>query len=176
MKNSMKGALAAGAAAVLLLGGAGSLAYWSSTTTVPGGAIASGTLTLSAPTCSDWAIDTAEPGAVYVPGTTKIVPGDVLTEVCTFDITAVGEHLRASLTPTAASFSDTSALTDQLVLGATYAIGGSPAPATVTEANDGDEVTATVSVTFTGPSADNDSQTLTATLNDITITAQQAHL
>lgn len=178
MKKTTKGALAAGAAAVLLLGGAGTLAYWNADTEIDGGQISSGQLLLSDADCGDgWTLDAGEdaPGTEFVPGTTLIVPGDVITKTCTFDITATGDHLRATLEPSDAAFSSAAnALSDDLTIGATYTIGGVAAPAEITEDNDGNTVTAVVSVTFDSGS-DNLSQDLAATLDTITITATQVH-
>ena len=62
MNKASKGALAALAAGVLLLGGAGSLAFWTDTAEVAGGAINSGELSLTDTTpgtCADadWVLD-----------------------------------------------------------------------------------------------------------------------
>ena len=176
MKRSTKGALAASAAGILLLGGAGSLAFWNDDVSVPGGAIAAGELKLSTPDCGDgWLLDDGEDplNDPYEPGD-KVVPGDVITKVCTFDITATGDHLRATLDVTGGGFAATNALTDDLDVVATYQIEGVDIPAEITEANGGDTVTATIAVTFDSASL-NATQTLSATLNAVTITAQQAH-
>jgi alternate signal-mediated exported protein len=176
MKRSTKGALAASAAGILLLGGAGSLAFWNATVTVPGGAIAAGELKLSTPDWgAGWLLDDGEdvPNDPYEPGD-KVVPGDVITKVCTFDITAVGDHLRATLGASPAGFAAANALTADLDIDATYQIDGVAIPAEITEANGGDTVTATIAVTFDGASV-NATQTLSATLNAVTITAQQVH-
>ncbi len=176
MKRSTKGALAASAAGILLLGGAGSLAFWNATVDVPGGAIASGELKLSAPDCGDgWLLDDGEdtPNQPYAPGD-KVVPGDVITKVCTFDITAVGDHLRATLGVTGGGFAASNALTADLAIDAKYQIDDVDIPAELTEANDGDTVTATIAVTVDSASLNN-TQGLAATLNAVTIAAQQVH-
>ena len=176
MKRSTKGALAASAAGILLLGGAGSLAFWNANVSVPGGTIASGELKLSTPACGDgWLLDDGEATASdpYAPGD-QVVPGDVIAKVCTFDITAVGDHLRATLGVTGGDFAATNALTADLDIAATYQIDDVDIPAEITEANDGDTVTATISVTFDEASL-NGTQDLTATLNAVTIAAQQVH-
>ena len=89
MNKTTKGAIAAAAAAVLLLGGAGSLAYWTDDATVPGGQVASGHLALLTDGvntgCSAWTLDGGDP---YTPGTTLLVPGDVLTQDCLFTLDA----------------------------------------------------------------------------------------
>ena len=138
MQKTTKGAIAAGAAAVLLLGGAGSLAYWSDSTPLDGGSLTAGDLALSDAECDDWDTD-------------LIVPGDVITKECTFTISATGDNLEATLTtpstvtitpaPAAASWAAT--------VSATYADQDDAAlSATITDANDGDVVTATIVVTF----------------------------
>jgi len=63
MNKTIKGSLAAGAAAVLLLGGAGSLAYWTDAADIDGGTITAGTLTLDAGTCGDWTYAAGAAGA-----------------------------------------------------------------------------------------------------------------
>jgi alternate signal-mediated exported protein len=172
MKKSTKGALAASAAAILLLGGAGSLAYWNASQDVGGVGIASGELKLSAPDCgTGW---TLEGGDAFT-GSSEIVPGDTLTKVCSFTVTASGDHLAADLAADTAAFASANDLTSELTVGATFEIAGDPIPAQITSANDGDVIVATVTVGFDGPGATNDSQALTATLDAITITAQQVH-
>lgn len=170
MRKTVKGALAAGVGAVLLLGGAGTLAYWTDTGTVTGTGITSGHLMLINPSCAGWQLDG---GAAFT--TQLIVPGDTLTEACTFEVDAAGEHITASFDVSTPSWLASNALTDELDITATYLVDGVPTavfPATVV---DGDIVTATIVVTFTGPDATNASEDLTATLNDITVTATQGH-
>jgi alternate signal-mediated exported protein len=174
MNKSTKGALAAGTAAVLLLGGAGSLAYWNSTGTISGGAIKAGDLSITAPTCpGGWTYDSGEttPGATYTPGTSLLVPGDSISETCTTTLTATGEHMRGTIvasTPTAiAPFTvGVSSITDATTA---LASGG-----TFTEANNGDALSVTVTVTFPG-SSDNTTKLASKTLDAITLTATQIH-
>src|SRR3982751_3830072 len=96
MKKSTKGALAAGAAASILLGGAGSLAYWTDTATVAGTDISSGHLKLVNGSCAGWKLDD---GTALASGD-RIVPGEVLSQACTFKVDAVGKHLKASFNVT----------------------------------------------------------------------------
>lgn len=181
MKKSTKGALAAGAAAVLLLGGAGSLAFWSDSTPLDGGEIASGELALSDATC--------DAGWVYGPtnanagaAVTEIVPGDTIVKDCTFSITASGDNLEATLTtPDTTSVTVTSTpapTTLQLNVDATYVDqDGAALPATVTSANNGDTVTATLAVEFPFGDVDtinaNDTQNLVGSLDEISVTLVQ---
>ena len=173
MRNSTKGALAAGGAVLLLLGGAGSLAYWSDDAAVPGGTIRSGRLELGDPSCgAGWVLDG---GAPYT--TQLVVPGDTLTKTCTIDLIATGDHVGATLGIDTATWTTTNGLSGQLAASATFTVGG-VTKTTVTDADDTgatDEITAVVTVTFTGASATNASQNLSATLRDVSITATQTH-
>ncbi len=97
MKKSTKGAVAAGAAAVLMLGGAGSLAHWTAEADVAGASISTGNLTLDAADCgAGWTID-GTPAVAFDTGTDKLVPGDVITRVCTMAVSATGKHLVADI-------------------------------------------------------------------------------
>lgn len=176
MKKSAKGAAAAAVAGVLLLGGAGSLAYWTADTAVGGGDIASGKIGLSAPDCgSGWFYDVQEDqaGEVYEAGDT-LVPGDVISKNCRFEITAVGNHLRASLEVTSTNFTPVNELSADLTASARFSIARGGFPNEITEANNGDIVIAYISVTF-DPVSGNESQDLTTVLDDITVTAKQVH-
>lgn len=172
MKKSTKGAVAAAGAAVVLLGGAGTLAYWNATATVSGGAIQTGELALTNASCAtNWVLDSGEvtAGVAYVPGTTKLVPGDVITKTCTYQVTAVGEHLRATVTaPTPAALSSAFTVATPAVQ-----IAGTPVTE-ITEANNGNTISVDLSVTFNG-SSDNTTQNLNETLGSVTLTLQQAH-
>ncbi len=180
MNKSTKGALAASSAAVLLLGGAGSLAFWSDSQDVGSANITSGELDLSAPSCADdllagthgWQLDG---GDAFVPGTTKLVPGDTVTRVCDMTLTLTGEHVGATLAMDAAALTDNgdSALDDQLAPSASFTVDGLPyAPITAPGSH---TVQATVSVTFAGAAATDASQNGDVDLDAITVTATQTH-
>ncbi|HWI44213.1 MAG TPA: alternate-type signal peptide domain-containing protein [Nocardioides sp.] len=177
MKKTTKGAVAAATGGALLLGGAGTLAFWSDSKDVGGGAIDSGTLSLTqetGQTCSAWTLDG---GDAYTPGTTLVVPGDAITRSCTYTVNATGEHLAADLGIESTSITGGNDLADSLVPAATYTLDGVAAVDgdQITAANDGDVLVATISVTFdsavTGLTAQNES----AALEDITISLQQHH-
>ncbi|MGY2874994.1 alternate signal-mediated exported protein [Marmoricola sp. URHA0025 HA25] len=178
MKKTTKGALAAAAAGTLLVGGAGTLAFWTDATDVSGGTFTSGHLKLTDSTCTsaDWTIDTSD---AVVDANTRIVPGDTLTKVCTFKINAAGDHIKVNLSTATPDWNaaSSSALTDELTVGATFKQG-------TTVLADGDEVTpnatitATITVDFPGDDATNGSNSLTglsAVLDGITLTASQSH-
>jgi alternate signal-mediated exported protein len=177
MNKSSKGAIAAAAAGALLLGGAGSLAYWSDSVTIGGDTISAGKMSLvdttgSTDDCADaaWLLDG---GATFDPQTSALVPGDVLTKECTFDITAVGDHLAADLTTTGGAA--TGALAAKLTPSAAFTVAGASATS-ITDDNDGDELTATLQLTFPeGATSDNSSQELSLVLSDYTVALTQDH-
>jgi alternate signal-mediated exported protein len=179
MKKSTKGALAAAAAGSLLLGGAGSLAYWTATGTVGTTTITSGNLGLSNPDCDPGvgtaAVWTIDGGTAFNPATDTIVPGDVLTEVCTFTVTASGKHLVADITTTGGTDAGGNALETAITPVASYTVNNAAATQ-VTSANNGHTLKATVSVTFPkGAAADETTKNLTETLTDYVITLTQNH-
>ena len=178
MNKASKGALAALAAGALLLGGAGSLAYWTDSAEVAGGAINSGELSLTdttAGTCADadWVLDDAEaPGGVpFDPATDTLVPGDELTKTCTFTVNADGTHLRADLAASGGTASG--ALAPALSVTGAFTVGAA-AVTSITEADDGKELAATITLTF-DPSADNSTQLQAASLSDFTVMLTQDH-
>ena len=173
MKRTAKGAIAASAAAVLLLGGAGSLAYWSDSATVDGGTVNSGHLQLLTDTtntgCSAWTLDGGDP---FDPATSLLVPGDTLTETCAFTLDAEGDHMEGTVEASAANVTgDLASALDISVSGLT--LNGTPAT-TFTEANDGQALGVSVTVTFL-PASDNTTMDLQAVLDSITVTATQNH-
>lgn len=171
MKKSTKGALAAAAAGTLLLGGAGSLAYWSESTTVDGGDLASGSITLTSVTCDTDFIHVEDEGDLNPPAVVNIVPGDEITKECTGTLTLVGDHIGATVTLDPASVSSLNgSLGSEVVATATMT---SPA-ATVSDAGTY-PVTIDIDVTFPTTVTSETSQTSTASLNALTLVATQTH-
>lgn len=175
MKKSTKGALAAGAAAALLLGGAGSLAYWTSSATTTGGTFSTGSLKLTAGTCTAFK---------YTPGdgtVTTVVPGDVLYTDCTYTVAATGDHLEATLgaPATVPLTAPASTTTWEATVAATYLLGATAIAdgGTVTSADDGETLTAHLVVTVPfGNATDNDFndiQLKTGSLSDLAVTLTQ---
>jgi len=180
MNRSTKAALAAAAAGALLLGGAGSLAYWNSTQTVAGGSIASGTLTLTqeaGQTCTAWTLDAAGGATTYTPGSTLVVPGDVITKDCDFTVTATGAHLAANLTMATPSFTGDPVLGAKLSPAATYTLDGNAVSngRSITSADNGAVLHATITVTFDTATSGVTAQGMTAGLDNIVIGLQQTH-
>lgn len=179
MKKSTKGALAAAAAGTLLMGGAGSLAFWSASGGVGGGTITAGHLSLDDTTGADdtcanapWLLDSAGGSTSFDPTTDKIVPGDVLTKICTYNVVARGKHLTAALTTSGGSSSGD--LTAQTVTGASFTIDAVP-DTTITTADNGKELKATLTITFDGAGATNLSQDDQLVLTNYTVNATQSH-
>jgi alternate signal-mediated exported protein len=179
MKKTSKGTLAAAAAVALLASGAGSLAFWNASGTVPGERVHSGQLKLvdgtGADACAEQNFTFAD-GSPYE-GTDnpvdRLVPGDVLTKICTFDIVAVGQNLTADLSTTGPTTSANSAF-PITVVGA-FLVDGAQATS-ITSADNGKELTARIKVTFPyGTTADNTSQKTNKVVNDFTVTATQVN-
>lgn len=195
MKKSTKGAFAAAAAGVLLVGGAGSLAFWNDTFTVGAGTINSGHLTLDDTTVGPiagtgddgcgaalWTLDSAGGATAFDQATDKIVPGDVLTKVCTYKISASGNHLSADLTTSGAVLTDTSTTPKQLAPPVTKSssfiigLGSATNTATITSANNNNTLTATIKLTFPyGAVSDNTSQDGSLNLTNYVVLATQTH-
>jgi alternate signal-mediated exported protein len=177
MNRSTKAAIAAAGGALLLLGGGGSLAFWTSSGTVSGASIDTGSLALGPPGCgSGWTLDAAGGGGPYIPGTTLLVPGDVITETCTAVLTATGAHMQGTIGATTPAVTDAPAGTFTVSVGGVTDTTTGAVLTTFTSANNGDTLSVQVQVTFTDPgTADNSTQNLTAALGDITLTATQQH-
>lgn len=179
MRHSVKGALAAAGAAAVLVGGTGTLAFWTDTVTVPGvTGITSGSMTLTDTTvggCGSvgWVLDASESpaGGAFVPATSRLVPGDVLTKTCTFTVAAVGDHLRATIGVTAPTLTGT--LASALTVAGTFTKAGSPVT-TITSADDGASLVATITVTF-DPASGNATQSQVADIGDYGVTLSQVH-
>ena len=171
MKKSTKAALAAVGAGVLLTGGATTLAFWSDSATVGASTLTAGTLTLGEADCSAWVLDANEdaPGETA----TLLVPGDVATQPCTFDIAATGDHLRANLAAVGAV--ESGDLADDVEVDTTFDVDGQTVTS-ITEDDDDAVLTSTVTVTFPyGDAVDNDSQGESVSLTDYVVTATQVH-
>lgn len=168
MKKSTKGALSAAAAGTLLLGGAGSYAFWTSSQTVDGGSVASGSMSLGALSCSAGWKHSENDVAV-----TKIVPGDNIYEVCTGTLTLDGDHIAADVALNSDSIDTVSGdLGAEIVASADLT---APASGSVTGSG-AHPVTIKITVDFPGAAATNDSQSGTAALNGLVVDATQTHV
>ncbi len=178
MRKATKGVLglAVGAA---LLGGSGTLAYWSDSRPIGGGAITSGHLAIVTDAtntgCASWMLDTGEaPPQTYAVGN-RLVPGDVLTRSCAFTVDASGNHLRATVGISGVSFSGAAGNFGGKLTATVSAVRLNGSPVTsFTEAADGATLSASVTVTFDS-TAGNTTQNLTTFLDTLTLTATQVH-
>lgn len=179
MNKTIKGAFAAGTAAVLLLGGAGTLAYWNDTATVGGTTFTAGDLKLDSTSCgtAGWTVTNAvtqTTPVAFTPGSDKIVPGDVLKKTCTVSIVAVGKNLKADLGVTGGASTASTMDSGAFSVSGDFKLGGQ-ALSTITSANNGQTVAATITVTFPrGTAVDNASKLKTINLADYTVTATQS--
>ena len=111
MNKFTKGAIATGAAVVLLMGGAGTLAYWNDSENLTAGAtgISSGTLDVAPTGTPAWTVAPltattptnvwGTPQAITNISTFKMVPGDRVTYTAQVNVTATGQTLKATFTP-----------------------------------------------------------------------------
>lgn len=145
MKKSTKGALAAGSAAVLLMGGAGTLAYWTDSATVGGTDIATGHLKLINADCGEdgWLLDAGTVSEAAFT-TQLLVPGDSVSQTCTYEVDAVGEHIAAEISvDQGTGFTGDAELLEELDLSSsTIEVDGTPYAGAVA-VDDGDVVEVT---------------------------------
>jgi alternate signal-mediated exported protein len=167
MRSVTKAVIAGAAGIALLAGGAGSLAYWTDTKTGSPVVISAGDLSLG--TIADstgWTItqnaagvptpQTA--GVAYVPGTTLVVPGDVLTKTIAVPVSISGLNNKATLVVSSIAPTTTNALSTEIVPAIVSVNGVAGGTASLTAANNG---TVNVVVSVTVPwAADNTIKTL----------------
>lgn len=109
MNKLTKAAIAGAAGIALLLGGAGSLAYWNSSATLTGGTVNAGQLTIKASTTTLPAWKDSK-GPINI-ATYRAIPGAVLTYTASFDVSAVGDNLKANVAITGNSIAAVTPLT-----------------------------------------------------------------
>lgn len=171
MNKLTKGAIATAAGVILLMGGAGTLASWNSSATAGAGqTISAGSLGVTSAGAGVWKSGTT----VINPTTFKIVPGDTLTYVQTFNLNATGDNLLFTIAATPGAIAGTTtgaadtALAAQLTKTASFTTtttGGNIAPSTTlgtykVASNSGSStVTITMTVAFPyGSTVDNSAQ------------------
>jgi alternate signal-mediated exported protein len=178
MKKSTKGALAGAAAAVLLMGGFGTHAAWNDDAEVPGGAINTGHLNLTS-SCGGWDLVNGATTTTFTDATLDdllMVPGDVLSRLCTFTVHIAGDNLaNATLSFGAApAVKDGSAATlTEFTASADFTdVDGDPilAGATLT---DGQVVKAKLSVQLASTITGLQGQDLQGLLDSLTVTVSQ---
>ncbi|WP_027503676.1 alternate-type signal peptide domain-containing protein [Rhodococcus sp. UNC363MFTsu5.1] len=174
MNKQTKGAIAAGAAALLLAGGAGTMAAWNSSQTVGGGAVNSGTLSLSQGTPAGW---TDSSGPIDIT-TFKAVPGDVVTYNASFVVGAKGKNLAATLKADPSSITGDADLKTALNPTVTATVDGTALPsngsgAAITQAQDGKTVAVQVKFTFDSATAGTTAQGQAVNLANFNVTLTQ---
>jgi alternate signal-mediated exported protein len=169
-----KAALATGGAAALLLGGAGTLAFWTDIGLATGTDVNSGTLTMANGACDEWTLDGGGPI------TEGIVPGDAITTDCAMTVGGTGDHLAlGDIEVSSPEWAETNPLTADLtvdIAGAT--LDGvelvlpltTPVPVAASS-----PLVVSVEATFPTDSVNN-TQALTATLDNVTVLVTQAHV
>lgn len=165
MNKATKGALAAAAGAAILAGGAGTMAAWNASSSLGSGSVTAGTLNIDQQGTGTWHWDSPT-GAAFDPATDKIVPGDKVVYVGDYKITAVGQNLQATLTPTIGGV--TGDLASHLT---TATVGGGTTQ--ITPANNNQVLQIGTMVTFDPSTTGNDGQGKTASLAGASITLQQ---
>jgi len=192
MNKLLKGAIAGAAGLTLLLGGAGTFALWNSSTSITGGNIQSGELTLAGGGAGVWK-DKAN-AVIPTINAYKIVPGDVLTYTKDLTVTATGATLTADLalapasivavtvTPTADPAADAvkqaandalkTSLTNQAVV--TAKVAGAPISNTYTvPANATTTIAVTVTITFPSSVSGTTGMLGSVNLSDVAVTLTQ---
>jgi len=178
MNKITKGAIATAAGIALLLGGAGTFALWNGATTVAGGSISTGVLTIANVANTTGWQDTSVSGSPVTLGTgaaVVAVPGDQYTLTQNITINETGRNAKAILTVAGATPSNgfgTNLTIVMNVTGATPATGPSFAAGTGTNnwvvtpgTTASTTVTVTLTVTFNSLTAGTTEQGDTAALN-----------
>ncbi|AQA22706.1 alternate signal-mediated exported, RER_14450 family protein [Rhodococcus sp. MTM3W5.2] len=172
MNKQTKGAIAAGAAALLLAGGAGTMAAWNSSQTVGGGAVNSGTLSLTQTGSTGWTEGNGT--AIADISQFKAVPGDVVVYNASFNVGAKGKNLHATLTADPATITGGAELLAALGQETVATIGGAPlAGGAITEANDNSTVDVKVKFTFNNATTGTTAQGQSVNLSNFAVKLQQ---
>jgi alternate signal-mediated exported protein len=167
MNKLTKGAVAAVLAAGLLVGGTQTIAYWTDEEAVDGGTINAGALSLEPGVTPGTWTDTVNATVIPSIAAFLVVPGDNLVYEATFVVNAEGDNLGATLQVDDASITG-DLLTESTITVTVLDSLGAPLP-TITEANDGETITAQVEFDFPFASATNASQTDSVDLSGLVL-------
>ena len=185
MRKSSKGALAASAAALLLLGGLGTHATWSSGSTLQGGKINTGALSLSSTCDTNWVYGVLDKTGTFVKdrsvasadlGSLFLIPGDVLQKTCSFTVHVEGTHLvEANLTVTQPTIKDatTGQALGSLATDATFEDAQDTVLGATTKVKEGDVITAVLTVQLPRTLDGLSGQGLKGALDDVTVEISQ---
>lgn len=174
MNKQTKGAIAAGAAALLLAGGAGTMAAWNASTTVTGGTVNAGKLTLSTVSGSTgfkW-VNGAKAGQTYDPANDKIVPGDSVEYKAVVKVGASGTNLKATLVADASTITGTGGLDTAVTTSTTTDFNGAPI-AQITEANNNQDLNVKVLLMLPTSVSGTTAQDGTVNLSNFNVTLTQ---
>jgi alternate signal-mediated exported protein len=149
-----KGIVAIVAGTALLLGGTGTYAYWSTQQALTPDDIVTGDLDLTVGT-GTWTLDGVVGPALPVttPADVRIVPGDVLVLDQAFDVVLVGDTIEALLTVDTTGVIPAGAEANFTVDLETTGVGTEVSPNVyrLTPDDAGDDLEATLTITFNGP-------------------------
>ena len=166
MNKLVKGSIAAAAGISLLMGGAGSLALWNDSVTVSASTVSSGTLDVATTTPGAWSQSIA-----------KIVPGDTVTYTETLALTAIGDHLKATVGSNIATITNgitgSSATATYVVKNASNVV-VTPTAGVYTLGGGSYTVAVTVTVTFPSTVSDQVGQNASVNLSTLAITVTQS--
>ncbi|MBF0671101.1 MAG: alternate-type signal peptide domain-containing protein [Salinibacterium sp.] len=171
MNKLLKGSIAGAAGIALLLGGAGTLALWNDSETITGGTITAGELELTVVGSGVW---TDQNDDVIDLDDYRIVPGDELTYTASFDVSAVGDNLSAtvdiaegSIAAATPNDAEDEALASFLTDSATIAIDGGAAVAAGSPiaVSDGETVTVAVTISFSNGIAGTENGAMNGAVN-----------
>ncbi|MBZ5738491.1 alternate-type signal peptide domain-containing protein [Nocardioides mangrovi] len=166
MRKSTKGAVAAAAAAVLLIGAWGTQASWSGQGTTEGTDVATGYIKL-VPDCDGWLFG----GDPFDAVNDLLVPGSILDRHCTFTVDVAGVMTVALSTSTPSFSNDSGGLGSILQATASFTDADGDDIPDQTVVSDGDVINVDVTVKLL--STVTDGQDLSATLDDIVVSATQ---
>lgn len=171
MNKTVKGSLAGAAGIALLMGGFGSYALWSDSSTMGSSGVTSGTLDVApgATTFKD------QNNANWGP-TDLIVPGDTITRTQAFTFSGSGNNLKGRITfaPGAVTNAFGSNLTVTVAATGLSGISGSGGCYEFTvPANANQVVNTTVTYAFSGTTANQASQSVSAAVADGTFAIEQ---
>lgn len=173
MNKVAKGTIAAAAGVILLMGGAGSLAYWNDSANLGGNGqtISAGQLDITAVNGGAWTkgfynnagTQVVAPAAVANLSTVRVVPGNRLVYTQTFNLTASGDDLWFTITPTAGSVTAATGAAEDVALAAQINASALPDKFQVSAVSGGTVVASSTPGTYTVSSNAGTPSTITVT-------------
>ncbi|NJC24391.1 alternate signal-mediated exported protein [Arthrobacter pigmenti] len=175
--KKLTGATIAGAAGIVLLAGGTTFALWSDSETVDAGTVQSGTLAITPSGTGTWNdISTGTPEDITDISTFLIVPGDTIEYTNSYTVGASGDNLTADLalsTPVDATGDAELVAATTVTQSFTDELGAPVVGGAITSANDGDVITATVTIEFDAATTGTTAQGQALDLSDLTVSLTQ---